>query len=109
MMEKRKLERFDLQIETMLNLRDEARTERLPALLSRDISYNGVFLVTDNPLPIGTSLDLNLLFSQHELDSNSKDERIEIIASGKVIRTDDQGMAVEFDKIYKVSHLKHQP
>lgn len=108
-MEKRKLERFDLQIETMLNVRDEARTESLPVLFSRDISHTGVFLVTDNPLPIGTSLDLNLLFSQHELDSNSKDVRIQIIASGEVIRTDDQGMAVEFDNIYKVSPLKNQP
>ena len=115
MKEKRKVERFDLQIETMLNVQDEATNERLPMLLSRDrlpvilsrdISCAGVFLVTDKPLPIGTRLDLNLLLSQHELGSKSKDERINISTCGKVVRTDDRGMAVEFDKLYKISQMK---
>jgi hypothetical protein len=35
-----------------------------------------------------------------------KDERISIKISGKVIRTDDEGMAVEFDKLYKISKFK---
>jgi hypothetical protein len=105
-LEKRQVERFELQIETMLNVQDEAITERPPVLFSRDISCAGVFLVTDNPFPIGTNLDLNLLLSQHELGGMPKDERINISTSGKVIRTDDQGMAVEFDELYKISRLK---
>jgi len=115
MKEKRKFERFDLQIETMLNVQDEATNERLPMLLSRDrlpillsrdISCAGVFLVTDRPLPVGTRVALNLLLSQHELGSKSKDERINISTSGKVVRRDDWGMAVEFDKMYKISQMK---
>jgi hypothetical protein len=118
MKEKRKFERFDLHIETMLNIRDEAERERLPmllsrdrlpVLLSRDISCAGVFLLTERPLPIGTPLHLNLLLSQHELGSKSKDERINISTSGKVVRTDDQGMAIAFDKLYKISPVKLQP
>ena len=104
--EKRKVERFDLQIETMLNDRDEVIKERRPALFSRDISCDGVFLVTDRPLPIGTNLDLNFLLSQQDFGSVPKDERISIKTRGKVIRTDDQGMAVEFEKLYKISKLK---
>jgi len=104
--EKRKVERFDLQIETKLNDRDEAIIEREPALFSRDISCDGVFLLTDRPRSIGTNLDLNFLLSQHELGSMPKDERISIKISGKVIRTDDEGMAVEFDKLYKISKFK---
>jgi hypothetical protein len=106
MMEKRKVERFNLQIETMLQVRNEAMSDRLPVLFSRDISCAGVFLVTDNPLSIGTSLDLNFLLSQDELRSESNAERIKISTSGKVIRTDDQGMAVEFEKQYKISRMK---
>jgi hypothetical protein len=104
--EKRKVERFDLQIETILNDRDEVIRERGPALVSRDISCDGVFLVTDRPLPIGTNLDLNFLLIQQDLVSMPKDERISIKTSGTVIRTDDQGMAVEFDKLYKISKLQ---
>ncbi|KPK22715.1 MAG: hypothetical protein AMJ61_16940 [Desulfobacterales bacterium SG8_35_2] len=103
--EKRKVERFDLQIETILNDRDEVIREKGQALVSRDISCDGVFLVTDRPLSIGTNLDLNFLLSQQDLGSMPKNERISIKTSGKVIRTDDQGMAVEFDKLYKISKL----
>jgi len=108
MMEKRSVERFDLEIETLLHVRNEAITDIPPVLFSRDISCAGVFLVTDNPLPIGTSLDLNLLLSTHELGNKPKDERINLSTSGRVIRTDEQGMAVEFDKLFKISQLKLQ-
>jgi c-di-GMP-binding flagellar brake protein YcgR len=106
MTEKRKFERFELNIQTMLNVKDEARMEKPPVLLSRDISCAGVFLVTNAPLPIGTSVDLNLLLSQHEMDSHTRDERINITTSGKVVRANDQGMAVEFDKQYKISPIR---
>jgi hypothetical protein len=102
MREKRKVERFDLQIETMLIVQNETIMDKQPMLLSRDISCAGVFLDTNNPLPIGTRVDLNLLLSQHEFGSKKKDERINIITSGKVVRTNDHGMAVEFDELYKI-------
>ena len=106
MREKRKIERFDLQIETILNIQDEAVMDKAPILLTRDISCTGVFLTTSNPLPIETRVDLDFLINQNELESgSSKDKRINISTSGKVIRTDEQGMAVEFDKLYKISNL----
>ena len=107
--EKRKVERFDLQVETIVNVHNDAKVDIHPMLLSRDISCAGVFLDTKNPLPIGTEVDLDLLLSQHELGNQSKDERINISTSGKVVRTNEQGMAVEFDKLYKVSHFRLQP
>ena len=108
MREKRKVDRFDLHIETILNVQDEAIMDKVPILLlTRDISCTGVFLTTSNPLPIDTRVDLDLLLNQDELDSGSpKDRRINISTSGKVVRTNGQGMAVEFDKLYKVSNLE---
>ena len=105
MKEKRKVERFDLHIEAILNVQDGAIMDKAPILLTRDISSTGVFLTTSNPLPIDTMVDLDLLLNQNELDSgSSKDKRINISTSGKVVRTNEQGMAVEFDKLYKVSN-----
>ena len=106
MREKRKVERFNLHIETILNVQNEAIMDKAQILLTRDISCAGVFLTTSNPLPIDTRVDLDFLLNQNELDSGSpKDERINISTSGKVVRTNEQGMAVEFDKLYKVSNL----
>jgi hypothetical protein len=106
MREKRKVDRFDLHIETILNVQDEAIMDKVPILLTRNISCSGVFLTTSNPLPIDTRVDLDLLLNQNELDSgSSKNKRINISTSGKVVRTNGQGMAVEFDKLYKISKL----
>jgi hypothetical protein len=106
MREKRKVERFNLQIETILNVQNEAIMDKAPILLTRDISCTGVFLTTSNPLPIETRVDLDFLLNQNELESgSSKDKRINISTSGKVIRTDEQGMAVKFDKLYRISNL----
>ena len=107
MREKRKVERFNLHIKTILNVQDEAIMDKARILFTRDISCAGVFLTTSNPLPIDTRVDLDFLLNQNELDSGSpKDERININTSGKVVRTNEQGMAVEFDKLYKVSNLR---
>ena len=108
MREKRKVERFNLHIETVLNPQCETTVDKKAVLLSRNISCDGVFLETNNPLPIGTKVDLNLLLSQHELSNKSKDERINISTSGKVVRTSEQGMGVEFNKLHKVSQFKLQ-
>lgn len=106
MREKRKVDRFDLHIETILNVQDEAIMDKVPILLTRNISCSGVFLTTSSPLPIDTRVDLDLLLNQNELDSGSlKNKRINISTSGKVVRTNGQGMAVEFDKLYKISKL----
>jgi len=108
MREKRKVERFNLHIEAILNVQNEARMDKAPILSTRDISCAGVFLTTSNPLPIDTRVDLDFLLNQNELDSGSpkEDARINISTSGKVVRTNEQGMAVEFDKLYKVSNFE---
>ena len=109
MKEKRKVERFDLQTETIVNVQNEAIMDKIPILISRDISCSGVFLTTENPLPINTMINLDILLNHHKLSSGSKEKRINISTSGKVVRKDDQGMAVKFDELFKVSHLKRQP
>lgn len=68
---------------------------------TRDISMHGVFVVTDDTLPQGTSCEVTLYLS------GSFDE-IEIALNGKVVRIDNNGMAIEFEKVDLESfeHLK---
>jgi hypothetical protein len=105
LIEKRKVERFDLQVEAELHVQDESIMDKSQLLYTRDISSNGVFLLTRNPLPVGTLVDLNFLLNLHELNGTLKNKAINISTSGKVIRTDGQGFAVQFEKQHKVSEF----
>jgi hypothetical protein len=105
MNEKRKVERFDLHVETILQVKDEGLIDSNQRLISRDISSDGVFLETTSPLPVGTEVDLNFLLSLNKLNSYLKNKVVNISTSGKVIRTDEQGFAVRFDKQHKVSEF----
>ena len=103
MLEKRKFERFDLRIETILNFQDGVFKNKQRTFISRDISCSGAFLNTNDPLPVGTRLDLVLLLSQDKFGTKRKDERVKIMTMGMVVRTNELGMAIEFDKLYKMS------
>jgi len=108
MKEKRKIQRFDLHLETFWNVLNKGIVDNTPMLLTRNISSAGAYLATPNPLPIGTSMDLNFFLSQHEMTKGSKDQKIKIWTRGKVIRTEKGGMAVKFEEQSKVSQLKQQ-
>lgn len=105
MNEKRKVERFDLHVETLLQVKDAGSKDRNQRLISRDISSDGVFLETSEPLPIGTEVDLNFLVSLNELNSYLKNKVVNISTSGTVIRADEQGFAIRFDKQHKISEF----
>jgi PilZ domain len=106
MREKRKVERFDLQIDTLWNVQNIETVEN-PMLVTRDISSTGAFLTTTDPLPVGTDIELNFLLSPQELSNGTKNRKVTIRTFGKVIRTDEEGMAVQFEKFHKISQLKH--
>ena len=106
--EKRKVERFDLHLETMLQVKSAESKDKSKRLISRDISSDGVFLETGDPLPVGTEVDLNFLLSLNKLNSHLKNKTVKISTSGRVIRADEQGFAVQFDKQHKVSEFIRQ-
>jgi hypothetical protein len=94
--EKRKVERFDLQLEALISLPGEAPHADTGSLFTRDISMNGVFLITETPLPVGAKINVDMILT---LGGGKKQDSQQawIKASGKVLRTDNQGMAVGFD------------
>ena len=108
MKEKRKIERFDLHLETFWNVLNKGIVDKTPMLLTRNISSEGAYLTTNNPLPVGTNMDLNFFLSQQGLSKDSKDKKIKIWTRGKVIRTEEGGMAVRFEEQSKVSQLEQQ-
>ncbi len=57
-----------------------------------DVSLNGVFISCPDPLPVETACEVTLW-----LEASA--QTLSITASGKVVRADDSGMALQFDVI----------
>jgi hypothetical protein len=67
---------------------------------SRNVSLNGVFLHCDSPLPVGTSCYVTLRFAGHCNEMG-------IAASGRVVRLQDEGMAIMFTEILGLDSFSH--
>jgi hypothetical protein len=102
--EKRKVERFDLQLEAFISGPDEVSQADSASLLTRDISMNGVFLITDRPLPVGSKVSVDMILTLGGTKTPDA-QKAWIKASGKVLRTDSQGMAVGFDEQSRILPL----
>ncbi|MGD1968908.1 MAG: PilZ domain-containing protein [Desulfobacterales bacterium] len=96
MIEKRKVERFDLELEAFVSLPGETDQTDRGSLVTRDVSMNGVYLVTDAPLPVGSKVNVDMVLTLGGR-KKQKTQQAWIKASGKVLRTDNQGMAVSFN------------
>ena len=83
MIEKRTVERFDLQLEAFVSLPGSG-------------SQKEAFLMTERPLPVGSKVCVDMILT---LQGRTKQgaQQAWIKASGKVLRTDNEGMAVGFD------------
>ena len=96
MIEKRKVQRFDLELEAFVSMPGETSQTDMGNLVTRDVSMSGVYLLTDSPLPVGSKVNVDMILT---LGGRKKQnaQQAWIKASGKVLRTDNQGMAVSFD------------
>ncbi len=101
---KRKLERFSLKLPARIVVNDNgngAENGSLDAITS-DISAGGAFFYTDTPLPVGTQMQVDLVLPLDEL-KKVKGKKAKIRVKGAVIRTGKQGMAICFDKKYRIT------
>ena len=96
MIEKRKVERFDLQLEAFVSLPGSDSQNESESLVTRDISMCGAFLKTDTPLPVGSKVCVDMILTLAGQKKQTA-QKAWIKASGKVLRSDNEGMAVGFD------------
>ena len=95
-MEKRQVERFDLNLEAFVLVAGESSKKKPFRLMTRDVSMNGAYLLTPEPLPIGTKVKVDVILSLGGI-APSETQKALIQASGAVLRTDHEGMAIRFD------------
>ena len=98
---RRGAERFEMALPASLSVDDPESPKKLIELLTRDICSGGAFLQTGSPLPSGTEVDMSLSIPLDTIPGmNGKRSRIR--AMGRVVRAQDQGMAVRFDLAYQL-------
>ncbi len=106
MKERRKLERYKLQASTKIEAISPAGKKEMLQLQTRDISAAGAFFTSKKPISEGVHVSLELVLSMEKFQQLiGKRSRIELKINGAVIRSDPEGIAVIFDKKYKIRAL----
>jgi len=103
---KRKMERFSLELPARILVVDEVKKEEPESLecLTCDISAGGAYFHTDQPLPVGTEMHIDLVLPLDEL-KKIEGKKASIKVKGAVVRIGEKGMAICFDEKYKISPL----
>ena len=104
MVNRRKLERFDLQLQALVSTDKGECDPETMRLFTTNISSSGAFLRSDHPIPVGTKVKLEFVLTLDEL-KKVKGKRTLIEVSGEVIRNGSQGMAVCFSEDCKISSI----
>lgn len=104
MPEQRKMERFNLQLPATLTLaRDKSECDVME-LLTSDVCAGGAFFETNQPLPLGTEVSIDLVLPLDEL-KKLQAGKAHIKLSGAVIRIEERGMAICFEEGFKIRPL----
>jgi len=102
---KRKMERFSLELPARISVASgEKEAASLDARTS-DVSAGGAFFHTDQPYPVGTEMQVDLVLPLDEL-KRLEGKRASIKLKGAVVRIVDDGMAISFEESYEISALK---
>jgi c-di-GMP-binding flagellar brake protein YcgR len=101
MKERRKFERFDLELPARVEVETPGQKTELFSLKTSNISAGGAFFHTAQPLSEGTKVQLNLILLVEKLKKLTGYE-CHIKVKGYVVRSDDKGMAIRFRRNYKM-------
>ncbi len=98
--DKRRLERFNLGLSSQISV-GTGLDQEIINILTRDISSDGAYFHTEVPLPVGTAVKIDLIISLDELKKIESRKAL-IKVSGEVVRSENKGMAICFEKDYKI-------
>ncbi|MBW2623862.1 MAG: PilZ domain-containing protein [Deltaproteobacteria bacterium] len=106
MVNNRRLERFNLRLPVTIEVvsDNEDHDRKVLNLLTQNACSGGAYFHTDQPLPEGTQVKIDLVLS---IDTLKKIEGKQafIKVNGSVIRTESNGMAICFDENYSIKSV----
>jgi len=103
MTEKRRLERFDLELPATIELLTPDQEKSLLNLLTSNICSGGAYFHTAQPLPEGTQVRIDLVLPLKKLRTLKEEHKKAYIkVTGTVLRSESEGMAICFDEDYQL-------
>jgi hypothetical protein len=104
MQERRRLERFKLSAPARLVVQNDGGAKEQLDLTTKDVSSGGAFLYSRQPLAEGASVRMEFLVSLGMLQKLAGERQAaKIKVKGRVVRVDEDGIAVRFDNAYKIT------
>lgn len=104
--ERRRLERFDLQVPAKIEVLSSPDTASILELLTKDICAGGAYFPTKTALSAGTKVKLDILLPVRNVSPISDNTRGVIKVNGTVIRSGPAGMAIGFDTGYLITPFR---
>ena len=104
--ERRRLERFDLQVPAKIEVLSPMDRASMVELLTKDICAGGAYFPTKTPLAAGTKVKLDILLPLRSVSTFTDNTRGLIKVNGTVIRSGPAGMAIGFDEGYLITPFR---
>ena len=104
--ERRRLERFDLQVPAKIEVLTSPDPASILELLTKDICAGGAYFPTKTALASGTKVKLDILLPVRSVTTLSDNTRGLIKVNGTVIRSGPAGMAIGFDGGYLITPFR---
>lgn len=101
--ENRKMERFSLDLAGLLSINGRSE-DGVRKFQTVDICAGGALFHTTESVPLGAEISVDLILPLDRF-KEIKTKRALIEVSGKVIRKENNGVAVCFDSQYKISPI----
>jgi len=103
--ERREMERFDLGLFSRIQVQSGERAPEIMELVTENVCAAGTYFNTSNPLSSETRVSLYMTLEVPYQQNRSSNHLTRIEISGKVIRSEERGMAIQFDNGYKMLTL----
>lgn len=104
--ERRRLERFDLQVPAKIEVLSSPDSASVLELLTKDICAGGAYFPTKTALAAGTKVKLDILLPVRNVGTDTDNTRGLIKVNGTVIRSGPAGMAIGFDGGYLITPFR---
>jgi PilZ domain len=105
--EKRKMERFLLEVPATLKIKGNSTGHREAevSVRTKDVCAGGAFLITDCEIEERAAVEIDLLLTFGRACSD-RQKHSHVKVTGRVLRSDGNGVAIEFDSNYKISSVQ---
>lgn len=101
---KRSRRRLDVELKAYISWPENKTQVQDVSLSTKNLSASGAFLLTESPLHVGEEITIDLSLPLEYLRGIGTDN-VHIKAQGKIVRTEENGMAVSFNTSYIISPL----